>query len=101
MQKLCETSLQENGFEADVIAGEAGIIKAQLAYIEQRKGETAVALKLFEEIFESKVWNSFLFSFCFFMRYRLIASAFSRLDWIGCEGCMLKQHCHTARRGQV
>lgn len=53
-RKLCETSLQENGFEADVIAGEAGIIKAQLAYIEQRKGETAVALKLFEEIFESK-----------------------------------------------
>jgi tetratricopeptide (TPR) repeat protein len=53
-KSICESSLRENGFDQDVIEGEVGIILAQLAYIEQRKGESARALKMFQQIFESK-----------------------------------------------
>jgi signal recognition particle subunit SRP72 len=53
-KSICESSLRDNGFEQDVIEGEVGIIRAQLAYIEQRKGESARALQMFQEIFESK-----------------------------------------------
>jgi len=53
-QEICETSLSENGFSQEDIQGELGIIKAQLAYIEQRKGESTKALKMLEEIYESK-----------------------------------------------